>query len=155
MCSVGAYPVSVLGPVALTVSVVMSSAIFIAGTVFVSSRTAPLGSESQAAACKHQYDSSCCCCHYSSDLHYFQSPSFIHFTNNTNGMEESFQTGKNNLKDLRAGLRDENYLGSFTRNREPPATQLSTSTVPPHSARIFLTRASPRPFPSMLRFCSP
>ena len=47
------------------------------------------------------------------------------------------------------------YIGSHTVKADPSSGRLSTSIRPWHSEMILLTRARPRPFPSMFRLCSP
>ena len=72
---VRAYPVAFLGPVSVTVPMVMGGAVFIAGAVPISPWTRPVRAKGMAAACSHQYGSGYRCCYYSPDFHDFQSPS--------------------------------------------------------------------------------
>ena len=72
---VRAYPVAFLGPVSVTVPMVMGGAVFIAGAVPISPWTCPVRAKGKAAACSHQYGSGYRCCYYSPDFHDFQSPS--------------------------------------------------------------------------------
>ena len=72
---VRAYPVAFIGPVSVTVPMVMGGAVFIAGAVPISPWTRPVRAKGKAAACSHQYGSGYRCCYYSPDFHDFQSPS--------------------------------------------------------------------------------
>ena len=50
---VRAYPVAFLGPVSVTVPMVMGGAVFIAGTVPIAPWTRPVRAKGKAAACCH------------------------------------------------------------------------------------------------------